>query len=262
MQILILAVLITIGSFEKGKEIFVKKCSACHTIGEGKRVGPDLMGITEIRNIEWLKKFINKPSDFFGKDKIADSLLKEYAFKMPDQNLEEEEILSIIEYLNTASKGEMKVEEKKEVKISPEEIPFDKEKYERGEMLFKGEIIFKNKGLPCISCHSIKNLFTFGGGKLGPDLSLSFKNYGEEGLKLALKDIPFPTMVPVYKNKPLLEEEIDAITYFLSKLETKNKEKNPFTFAIILAFLIFLIPLFIFRNRSKGVRKNLLKGGK
>lgn len=259
MESLIFLLLVTIGSFEKGKEIFVKKCSACHTIGEGKRVGPDLMGITEIRNIEYLKKFINKPSDFFGKNKIADSLLKVYGIKMPDQNLEKEEVLSIIEYLKFASKREIKSEE---IKITPEEISFDKEKYERGKMLFKGEIILKNKGLPCISCHSIKGLFTFGGGKFGPDLSLSYKNYGKEGLELALKDIPFPTMVPIYENKPLLEEEIEALTYFLSKLETENKEKNPLTFAIILAFSIFLIPLLIFRNRNKGVRKNILKGGK
>ncbi|MCM8804455.1 MAG: cytochrome c, partial [Candidatus Omnitrophica bacterium] len=222
MENLIFVFLITIGSYEKGKEIFVKKCSACHTIGEGKRVGPDLMGITEIRNIEWLKKFINKPSLFFGKDKLADSLLKVYGIKMPDQNLEEEEILSILEYLNFSSKKEIKVEEKKEIKITKEEIPFNKEKYERGKMLFKGEIIYKNKGLPCISCHTVKGIFTFGGGKVGPDLSFSYENYGAEGLELALKDIPFPTMIPVYKNKPLLDEEIEALIYFLSKLETKN----------------------------------------
>ena len=33
-------------------------CNACHSIGEGKKIGPDLKGVTERREEAWLIKFI------------------------------------------------------------------------------------------------------------------------------------------------------------------------------------------------------------
>jgi len=39
------------------KENFVT-CNACHSIGGGKKIGPDLKGITERRDEAWLVKFI------------------------------------------------------------------------------------------------------------------------------------------------------------------------------------------------------------
>ena len=38
---------------ELGEEIFQSKCSACHSIGGGRRVGPDLAGVMERRTKDW-----------------------------------------------------------------------------------------------------------------------------------------------------------------------------------------------------------------
>ena len=37
-----------------GMTTFDEKCSACHTIGSGPLVGPDLAGVTVVRDHEWL----------------------------------------------------------------------------------------------------------------------------------------------------------------------------------------------------------------
>lgn len=44
-----------------GQGLFNKACGPCHSVGAGDRIGPDLHGITERRDAEWLKKFITDP---------------------------------------------------------------------------------------------------------------------------------------------------------------------------------------------------------
>ena len=84
----------------KGKELFQSKgCVACHTIGEGKLSGPDLQGVTERREEEWLKKWIKSPDTMVFSDPIAKELLAEYMVPMPNQGLSDQEVIEIISYL-------------------------------------------------------------------------------------------------------------------------------------------------------------------
>ncbi len=41
-----------------GEAEFNTTCVACHTVGKGRLVGPDLAGVTERRSAEWLISFI------------------------------------------------------------------------------------------------------------------------------------------------------------------------------------------------------------
>jgi mono/diheme cytochrome c family protein len=85
---------------EKGEELFQSKgCVACHTIGKGKLTGPDLKGVTERREEEWLKKWLKSPDTMIMTDPIAKELLKEYFVPMPNQGLTDDDIEALMAYL-------------------------------------------------------------------------------------------------------------------------------------------------------------------
>ena len=90
-------------SAEKGKEVFTTKgCTACHTIGKGKLVGPDLKGVTRIRTAAWLKDWLKDTVKMQATDPTAKELLKEYIVPMPQPSLTDREIDDVILYLGTA----------------------------------------------------------------------------------------------------------------------------------------------------------------
>src|SRR6185503_7834515 len=48
-------------NFARGEYAFSNHCAACHTIGGGDRIGPDLKGVTSARDHAWLDRFIREP---------------------------------------------------------------------------------------------------------------------------------------------------------------------------------------------------------
>ena len=84
-----------------GQYLFTTRCAACHTIGHGVRIGPDLLGVTNVRDHDWLEKFIQKPDEVLAaKDPIAVYLFKKYKqVQMPNTRLGPEDVQKIISYL-------------------------------------------------------------------------------------------------------------------------------------------------------------------
>ncbi len=89
------------GAVEAGRTIFQQKCVACHTIGGGKRIGPDLRGVTSRRPPDWLERWISTPDQMLAaKDTVAVQLLGEYAqVPMPNLGLSQSEVHQLIDYL-------------------------------------------------------------------------------------------------------------------------------------------------------------------
>jgi protein SCO1/2 len=84
----------------RGEYLFATKCTTCHTIGKGERIGPDLAGIGNIRERAWLARYISTPEKLLADgDPIAQALLKKYQIRMPNLSLTEAEGAAIADYV-------------------------------------------------------------------------------------------------------------------------------------------------------------------
>jgi len=85
---------------EDGKAIFDAKCAGCHTIGGGKRVGPDLHDVTVRREPAWVKNFISDPDKMLASDPDAQQLLKDFNnLRMPNLGLTPEQADALVLFL-------------------------------------------------------------------------------------------------------------------------------------------------------------------
>jgi len=87
------------GSPERGKTFFQRDCAICHTVGRGKQIGPDLLGVTRRRSHRWLVAMIQHPGELMRRhDPIAVALFKKYAVEMPDLHVNDAERDDLIAY--------------------------------------------------------------------------------------------------------------------------------------------------------------------
>jgi protein SCO1/2 len=87
--------------------IFGSRCAACHTIGKGPGVGPDLQGVTERRERAWLARYIAKPDVVLAEgDPIATDLFQKYrSVRMPNLELSSGEVSDLIDWIGEESKA-------------------------------------------------------------------------------------------------------------------------------------------------------------
>ena len=95
--------------------MFAKACAGCHSIGRGDRVGPDLAGVAERRQTEWLMRFIANPDSLRRqKDPIALALMHKYpTIRMPAMGISEAEALDLVDYIQaqqSKNKTELSIE--------------------------------------------------------------------------------------------------------------------------------------------------------
>ena len=84
-----------------GKLAFESKCLACHSVGQGRKLGPDVLGVTKRRSDAWLARWLKEPEKMLQTDPDAKAMLKEYNnLPMPNQNLGDAEIRQYIKYFH------------------------------------------------------------------------------------------------------------------------------------------------------------------
>ena len=85
----------------RGEGLFITACAACHSIGEGVRVGPDLAGVTLRRDPAWLQSFIRAPDRMLAAgDPTATALDAAFpAVRMPNLGIGELDAQDLIHYL-------------------------------------------------------------------------------------------------------------------------------------------------------------------
>jgi len=85
----------------QGKLDFESKCLACHSLGGGRKLGPDLAGVTKRRNDAWLTRWLKSPEKMLESDPDAQAMLKEHNnIPMPNQNLSDAEIRQYLQYFH------------------------------------------------------------------------------------------------------------------------------------------------------------------
>lgn len=203
-----------------GAAIFKANCSACHTIGKGKLVGPDLANIEEQRPKEWIVSFIKSSQTVIKSgDKYADSLFKAFnQMPMPDHpNLTNAQIDDLLAYIakQSSSAGT--------TTASAELPPGDAQ---TGRKLFLGNVRFTNRGAACNSCHNVDIQGAVSGGALGKDLTHAVTRLSASGVAAIVSGLPFPQMKETYVSHPVTPQEIADIVAFLSTVD-KQAPANP-----------------------------------
>jgi mono/diheme cytochrome c family protein len=243
-------------SVADGQALFQSLCTACHTIGGGTLVGPDLKDVTKRADPQWLASFIAAPNNLIAAgDPTATALVKQYNnVQMPNLGLTQAQVASLIAYLE-APGG---VVTQTTAATLPAGDPA------KGEALFLGSIHLQNGGPPCMSCHSIDDAGLLGGGTVGPNLTGAYGKYGAAGLASALANIPFPAMKPIFTDDPLTaQEQADLYAYIQSVAgQPQTNRLVPFLALSLAGWIGLMIVIgIVWRNRLRAVREKLVGRG-
>lgn len=241
----------------EGGKLFQQYCVGCHTIGKGNLVGPDLKGVTTLRDHQWLVDWITAPDKMVAKgDPTAVALVKQFpALTMPSLGLSATQIDAILAYL-AAQSGEPPAAS------PPAAAPLLAGDVARGKDLFTGRTRFTNGGTACMACHSAAGIGALGGGQLGPDLTQSVNKFGEAGLDAFIAQPPTQTMSAVWTPHPLTPQERADVRAFLTQAAVSGRPVNTVlqlaAFAVVGALLLLALAQVIWRRRLRDVRRPLV----
>jgi len=89
---------------KSGKTLFTKRgCNACHVLGK-RAAGPDLIGVNERRDHDWLRRWLKSTDVMLASDSLAQVMLVEYKnVKMPNMKLSDAEVDALLNYLQQES---------------------------------------------------------------------------------------------------------------------------------------------------------------
>jgi len=89
-----------------GDYIFRTRCTSCHTIGNGDRLGPDLSGVTLRRSKEWLMRWLKEPDKMISKkDPIALDMMRRYRnLPMPNLGMNDVDAAALFDFLQNPDK--------------------------------------------------------------------------------------------------------------------------------------------------------------
>lgn len=76
-----------------------KQCSGCHELGREQSTGPNLIGVTDRRTVDWLERWLQDPVSMTQMDETAKALKKQYNSQMPMLGLSKDDADALINYL-------------------------------------------------------------------------------------------------------------------------------------------------------------------
>lgn len=241
----------------EGEQLFNTACSACHTINQGKRIGPDLAGIDTRLPREWTVRWIKSSQAVIASgDPYGREIFEEYnKILMPDNNLSDAQITSIIDFIAFAGSGDGSTRPVATGRTATEE------EIRLGEALFVGSKHLEGGGPSCISCHDIQYDGIVAGGALARDLTDVSNRLGTIGVMALIGSSPFPAMKQAFAGKPITEDEAFMLAAFLQRVDSVPNTQHVFHYGARLfisglcgAFLmISLLAGFWFRVKKRSV---------
>lgn len=195
-------------------QLFGQKCVACHTLGKGIKIGPDLLGVEKRREATWLRKWLTSPGAMLdGKDPTALELLKQFnQIRMAEQDLTAEQIDGLLVFFAACT------EKKGCTPVGGPRLALDAslDEIEAGRAFFVGTQRFSGGGPACAGCHDVRGEQLLGGGSLGGDLTFAWARLHEKGLEEAI--LASPVERQAYAGRPPTEAERYAVRGYLASL--------------------------------------------
>ena len=217
-------------------------------------MGPDLQGVTERRDQEWIRRFISAPDQMIAfQDPIALDLLKKHNnVPMPNLGLTAAEVESLITFLENPPPGSDMAPARL---LPPGSIVYGKD-------LFTGAMPLTNGGSACMACHSVSGIGRLGGGAMGPDLTGAYVKFGDAGLASILSTIPFPTMRPIFGERPLtLEEQANLFAFLRYTVAQRSGGMIGRLAVLAVAGALVLLGLshIVWSKRLSGARRSVVE---
>lgn len=192
----------TAASIEEGREVYEEKCTACHTIGKGPRIGPDLAGVTERRERAWLTRWIFNPQELQAEDTMARRIAEEFQGAMVPMGLDSAEVQHVLAYIAAVSAGEAEP-----VDVEMEDV--DDRPLTDEEFAHAREIYFNR----CAGCHGVLRA-----GATGPNIQP--ERTGELGYRILQTALThgLPGGMPAWGESGILSrEEIDLMVRYVQQ---------------------------------------------
>ena len=200
---------------EDGAQVYQETCAACHQAdGSGiEGTFPPLRGNPNAADPAHVEDVIRN-----GLSGPLEVLGVTYDSSMPAQSqLSDTQIAAVVDYVTSIAGSGSAPAPTTTPAPTPSGDPA------RGEDLFLGRTRFTNGGPACVACHTAGTANHLGGAGLGPDLTDVLARFGgEAGLSGALGSLPFPTMQPVFGDRPLTQDEVADLTAFFASVATQQ----------------------------------------
>ncbi|MBI3141690.1 MAG: cytochrome c [Bacteroidetes bacterium] len=225
-----------------GETLFKEKCTACHTMGGGRLVGPDLQGVTEKRSAEWIASFVRSSATFIASgDAEANAIYQEYSgISMPDHNFNDGEMANLLAYMGQFGGTGASTASTEPAPSLLEGVGEAEELL--GEQLFDGRVKFANGGPSCMSCHTTATSYQFNDKSYARNVNMSYVNLGEAGLKAVIQTPSFPVMAKAFHERKIEDSELIPLMAYLRKLsansETAQASSGLLTYGFIGALLL------------------------
>jgi mono/diheme cytochrome c family protein len=135
----------------------------------------------------------------------------------------------------------------------------------QGRALYIGAAPFTAGGAPCLACHGVAGagLGMAAGASYGIDLTSMYEDYGSEGVLSILEDLSsFPSMAPIYADRPLSAPEQADVAAFLTEVAGQPPVQAGAQVAghvAVGAILIGGLLVFFGWGRLNGVRRPLVE---